>query len=100
MDNKGAESIKAGNLKDAVLAEIFNAYKESGIVYQKTTDREVRRTMLDLKRCYDLAILHLSPLGLHAEKQWDEVKTPFSGHHDAPGYDHPIADGTRPRLED
>ena len=69
MDTGGAESIETRKFKDAILAEIFDAYKESGTVYQKTADPEIQRTMLDLKRCYDLAILHLSPLGVHAEKR-------------------------------
>jgi hypothetical protein len=98
MDIKGAESIRIGKHKDAILAEIFDAYKESGTVYQKTTDLEIRRTMLDLKRCYDLAILHLSPLGVHAEKRWDEVKTPFSSQN--ANHNHPVKGGAQSWLED
>jgi hypothetical protein len=100
MDTKGAESIKTGKFKDAILAEIFNAYKESGTLYQKTTDPEIRRTMLDLKRCYDLAILHLSPLGVHAEKRWDEMKTPFSSQNTTHDHNLTTEAGLQPRLED
>jgi hypothetical protein len=100
MDTEGAESIKTGKFKDAILAEIFNAYKESGTVYQKTTDPEIRRTMLDLKRCYDLAILHLSPLAVHAEKRWDEMKTPFSIPSSAHDHNRPAGAGLPTRVED
>lgn len=100
MDTKGAESIKAGKFKDAILAEIFNAYKESGAVYQKTADSEIRRTMLDLKRCCDLAILRLSPLAVHAEKRWDEMRTTFSNQNPAPNHNQPGGAGLRSGLED
>jgi hypothetical protein len=78
MDTGGTESIETRKLKDAILAEIFKAYQESGAVYQKTTDPEIRQTVLDLKRCYDLSIQHLSPLGVHAEKLWEELGTRIS----------------------
>jgi hypothetical protein len=100
MDTGGAESIKTRKFKDAILAEIFAAYKESGTVCQKTADPEIQRTMLDLKRCYDLAILHLSPLGVHAEKLWDEMKTPFSSQNAAYDHDRPGGTGLRSGLED
>ena len=85
MDTGGAESIETRKFKEAILAEIFGAYKESGTVYQKTADPEIQRTMLDLKRCYDLAIHHLSPLGVHAEKLREELEMRFSGIPPAPG---------------
>ena len=100
MDTKGAESSKMGKLKDAILAEIFNAYKESGTLYQKTTDPEIRRTMQDLKRCYDLAILRLSPLGVRAEKRWDEMKAPFSSQSTTHDHNRTTGAGAQPRLED
>jgi len=99
MDTGGAVSIETHQFKDAILAEIFDAYKESGTVYQKTADPEIRRTMLDLKRCYDLAILHLSPLGVHAEKRWDEMKTPFSSQNTAHNHGRPGETGLRAGLE-
>jgi hypothetical protein len=79
MDKKGTESVETRKFKDAILVEIFNAYQESGTVYQMTMNPEIRQTVLDLKRCYDLAIHHLSPLGVHAEKLWEELGTRFSG---------------------
>jgi hypothetical protein len=102
MDTQGAANLKTGKSKDALLAEIFNAYKESGTLYLKTTDPEIRRTMLDLKRCYDLAILHLSPLGVHAEKHWDEMKIPFAGTTGPQGHGQALPGGAgRPlRVED
>jgi hypothetical protein len=100
MDTGGAESIQTRKFKDAILAEIFDAYKESGTVYQKTADPEIQRTMLDLKRCCDLAILHLSPLGVHAEKLWDEMRTPFSSQDTAHNHNRPGGAGLRPGLED
>ncbi len=100
MDTGGTESIKARKFKDAILAEIFDAYKESGTVYQKPAEPEIQRTMLDLKRCYDLAILHLSPLGDHAEKLWDEMRTPFSRQDSAHSHGRPGGTGLRSGLED
>jgi len=78
MDTGGTESAESRKVKDAILVEILNAYQESGLVYQKTADPEIRKTVLDLKRCYDLVINHLSPLSSHAEKNWEEVGTRFS----------------------
>jgi hypothetical protein len=102
MDTKGAEELKIGKFKEAILTEIFIAYQESGTLYQKTTDPEIRRTILDLKRCYDLTIRHLSPLGVHAEKRWDEMKTPFAIQpgHASQSHDLPDGVGTPIRLED
>src|ERR1035441_6581705 len=100
MDTGGAVSTETHKFKDAILAEIFNAYKESGAVYQKTADPEIRRTMLDLKRCYDLAILHLSPLAIHAEKLWDEMRTPFSSQDTAHNHNRLGGAGSRSGLED
>jgi hypothetical protein len=100
MDIGGAESIQTRKFKDAILAEIFDAYKESGRVYQKTAEPEIQRTMLDLKRCYDLAIFHLSPLGVHAEKLWDEMRTPFSGQNTAHNHNRPGGAGLQSGLED
>ena len=99
MDTGGVVSIETHKLKDAILVEIFDAYKESGTVYQKTVDPEIRRTMLDLKRCYDLAILHLLPLGIDAEKRWDEMKTPFSSQNTAHNHNQPGETGLRSGLE-
>jgi hypothetical protein len=79
MGKQGDESVETRKFKDAILVEIFNAYQESGTIYQKTTDPEIRQTVLDLKRCYDLAINHLSPLGVHTEKRWEELGSRFSG---------------------
>ena len=78
MGNKEGESPEARKFKDAILVEIFNAYQESVRVYQITTDPEIRQTVLDLKRGYDLAINHLSPLGPHTEQLWEELRTQFS----------------------
>ena len=71
--------VEAGKLKETMLVEIFNAYRESATVYQKTTNPEIRQAVLDLKRCYDRAIHHLSPLGVPAEKHWEELGARFSG---------------------
>lgn len=79
MDPKGSENVETRKFKDAVLAEIFTAYRESATVYQKTTDPEIRRTLMDLKRCYDLAIHHVSPLGVSAEQLLEELGMRFSG---------------------
>jgi hypothetical protein len=100
MDAGGTESIEARKFKDAILAEIFSAYKESGTVCQKTADPEIHRTMLDLKRCYDRAIVHLSPLGVHAEKLWDEMRTPFSSQNTAHNHNRPGGAGLQSGLED
>ena len=100
MDTGGAVSIETHKFKDAILAEIFAAYKESGTVCQKTADPDIHRTMLDLKRCYDLAILHLSPLGVHAEKLWDEMRTPFSSQNTDHNHGQPGGAGLRSGLED
>ena len=98
MHPEGTENIETPKFKDAILAEIFDAYKESGALYQKTEDPEIRRTMLDLKRCYDLAILHLSPLGVHAEKLWDERKILFSGQNPVHPHNRPGETGLRSEL--
>jgi hypothetical protein len=99
MDTGGAESVETRKFKDAILAEIFTAYKESGAVCQKTTDPEIQRTVQDLKRCFDLAILQLSPLDVHAEKLWDEMKTPFSSQNTAHNHGRPGGAGLRSGLE-
>ena len=46
MDTGGAESIETRKFKDAILAEIFDAYKESGTVCQK------RRVQKSSERCW------------------------------------------------
>ena len=79
MDNQEHENVETRNFKESVLVEIFTAYRESATVYQKTADPETRQTLLDLKRCYDRAIHHLLPLGVHTEKLWEELGTRFSG---------------------
>ncbi len=79
MDKKGAGNIETRKFKDTILIEILTAYQESATVYEKTTDPEIRQTVLDLKRCYDRVILHLSPLGSRAEKLWEDLGTRFSG---------------------
>jgi len=78
MATGGTEKLTSRHFKDAILAEIFKAYRASGTVYQRATDPETRRTLLDLKRCYDLAIEHLSPLGERAVKIQEELGMNFS----------------------
>ena len=78
MDKKGAENVETRRFKDTILVEIFSAYQESATVYQKTADPEIRQTVLDLKRCYDRTIHHLSPLGAAAEQLWEQLGTRFS----------------------
>ena len=72
------DSVESRKFKDAILIEIFNAYQESGLIFQKTSDPEIRRTVLDLKRCCDRAIEHLSPLDVHAERLREELRARFS----------------------
>jgi len=84
MGNQGSESTEIRKFKDAVLIEIFIAYRESGTVYQKATDPETRQTLLDLKRCYDRAIHHLSPAGVHAEELREELGMRFPSWHAGP----------------
>ena len=100
MDTGGAESVETRKFKDAILAEIFIAYKESGAVCQKTTDPEIQRTVQDLKRCFDLAIHHLSPLGVHAEKCWEEARMPFSSRDIPRDQNRPDGAGLRSGLGD
>jgi hypothetical protein len=78
LETRGAESVEARKFKDAVLVEIFKAYQASEVVYQKTTNPETRQAILDLKRCYDLAIHHLSPLAIHTRRRWEELNARFS----------------------
>ena len=40
MDAGGAKSIEARKFKDAIRAEIFDAYRESGTVYKKRRNRK------------------------------------------------------------
>ena len=100
MDTGEAESVETRKFKDAILAEIFIAYKESGAVCQKTTDPEIQRTVQDLKRCFDLAIVHLSPLGVQAEKLWEELRMPFSSQDTPRDHNRPDGAGLRSGLED
>jgi hypothetical protein len=79
MDKKQFENIATRKFKDTILVEILIAYRETAAVYQKTTNPEIRQTVLDLKRCYDRAIHHLSPLGVQAEKLRDELGAQFPG---------------------
>jgi len=79
MDAKETGNVETRKFKEAVLAEIFTAYRESATVYQNTTDPEIRRTVLDLKRCYDLVIHRLSPLDRPAEKLQEELGPRFFG---------------------
>jgi len=79
MDKKGGEKFEASRFKEAILVEIFNAYREPATVYEKTTSPEIWQTLLDLKRFYDRAIHRLSPLAVLAEKLWEELGTRFSG---------------------
>jgi len=78
VETKGIENAETREFKDAILAEIVKAYRESGKVYQKTTNPEVRQAVLELKRCYDLAIDHLLPPGMPAEELWEELNARFS----------------------
>jgi hypothetical protein len=78
METGRIESVETRKFKDAILVEIFKAYQASETAYQKTTNPETRQTIRDLKRCYDLAIHHLSPLPLHTEKRWEELNARFS----------------------
>ena len=78
METGGTESVEARKFKDAILVEIFKACQALGTVYQKTTNPETRQTVLDLKRCYDLAIHRLPPLAIHTEKRWEELNARFS----------------------
>jgi len=100
MDTGGAESVETRKFKDAILAEIFIAYKESGAVCQKTTDPEIQRTVQDLKRCFDLAIHRLSPPGVHSEKFWEELRMRFSSQDTPRDHNRPDGAGLRSGLED
>jgi hypothetical protein len=78
MDKKWVENGETRKFKETILVEIFSAYRESATVHQKTTDPEIRLAVLDLKRCYDRLMHHLSPMGVEAEKLWEELGTRFS----------------------
>ena len=62
---------------EGILAEIFAAYQEAGNLYVKTSDAEIRQTLLEMKRCFDLAITLLSPLDAPSEGRFDNLRAPF-----------------------
>lgn len=78
MATGGIDNCETRQFKDAMLVEIFKVYRASGTVYQKASDPETRRTTLDLKRCCDLAIQHLAPLGARAEQLREELGRRFA----------------------
>jgi len=78
MDTERIETMEARKLKDAILKEIFEAYREAGALYKKTADPETRLAVLDMKRGFDLAIQHLLPVDARYEKLWEELKALFS----------------------
>ncbi|HTX22255.1 MAG TPA: hypothetical protein VMD27_10425 [Candidatus Aquilonibacter sp.] len=78
MEKGQIETSEARKWKDALLKEIFDAYKESGALYKKTTNLETRQAILDMKRGFDLAIQHLSPSNAGAEKIWEELRAQFA----------------------
>jgi hypothetical protein len=67
---------------------------------KKTTDPEIQRTVQDLKRCFDLAIQRLSPLGVQAEKFREELRMPFSSQDTPRDHNRPDGAGLRSGLED
>ena len=72
------ETVETRKWKDALLQEIFIAYRESGALYKKITNPSVRQDVLDMKRGFDLAIGRLLLPDSSAEKTWQELKAQFA----------------------
>jgi len=63
--------------KDAMVEEIFRAYREAGRLYRKTADPASRQMLLALQHGLDRMLQHLFPLGERSETQWDECRADF-----------------------
>lgn len=72
------QKTKARRTKDAILAEIFNAYKEAGILYSKTTNPRIRDGLLAIKHGCDLAVARLMPLDGQLENLLEDINRQFS----------------------
>lgn len=68
----------SGPIVGALLVEFLEAYQETGRLYAKAKDPETRQTVLEMKRCLDLALTHLAPLDVHSETRLDNLRVPFS----------------------
>jgi hypothetical protein len=77
MDKEPVETVEVRKMKDAILKEIFDAYRESGALYKKVDDSQSRQALLDMKRGFDLIIRQLSPSEVFSEKLLEDLRSPF-----------------------
>jgi len=73
----GAKKSEVKTLKNSILAEIFDTYKHAGILYNQTTDPEIRNDLLAIKHGCDLIIARLSPLDVATENLLAECAGKF-----------------------
>ena len=78
MEKGRIETVEARKIKDAILKEEFDAYRESGALYKKIVNPESIQALLDMKRGFDLMIWRLSPSEACSEKLLEELRSPFS----------------------
>jgi len=78
MEKGRIETVEARKIKDAILKEVFDAYRESGALYKKIVNPESKQALLDMKRGFDLIIRRLSPSEACSEKLLEELRSPFS----------------------
>ena len=78
METRITAKTAARRAVDAMLVEFLEAYQEAGKLYAKTTDAETRRTVLEMKRCLDLAFTLLAPLDAPSETRLEKLRVPFS----------------------
>jgi len=64
--------------KEAIVEQIFIAYKEAAALYRKTTNPASRETLREIRHGFDVILQHFFPLGEESEKRWDEFRAGFS----------------------
>lgn len=71
MDNDNV-LLKAG--LDAYLADVFDAYRESGRLFKRSKNAEVKKSAQLIKSALDAGLPKLSKFGYHAPKRFEKLQ--------------------------
>lgn len=75
--NDGTTIIEIENSREAIIQQIFAAYRQAGFVFQKAQDDESRDKIEIVRHDLDMALRRLFPLSDYHQDIWREVRMPF-----------------------
>jgi hypothetical protein len=71
-DDKSFDNSRDKRIMDAMLTNLFDAFREAGSLYKNSNTRKVKRSAKNIQTSIKLSLARLCPMGFYAQKWLEE----------------------------